>query len=85
MRILTTEKLVVLLIRHNALTVVEADAMKHEWEQSHRFRLMFESFEVAPNCRTLQMLDFAAKLSSGGVYYGREFESQEASCSSCVQ
>jgi hypothetical protein len=40
---------------------------------------------VAPNCRTLQMLSFAAKLSSGGVYYGREFESQEASWSSGVQ
>jgi hypothetical protein len=31
------------------------------------------------------MLSFAAKLSSGGVSYGREFESQEASWSSCVQ
>ncbi len=41
--------------------------------------------EVAPNCRTLQMLSFAAKLSSGGVCYGREFESQEASWSSGVQ
>jgi 4a-hydroxytetrahydrobiopterin dehydratase len=41
--------------------------------------------EVAPNCRTLQMLSFAAKLSSGGVSYGREFESQEAWRSSRVQ
>ncbi len=34
--------------------------------------------EVAPNCRTLQMLSLAAKLSSEGVCYDREFESQEA-------
>ena len=40
---------------------------------------------VPPNCRTLQMLSFAARLSSGGVSYGRKFESQEASWSSCVQ
>jgi len=44
MRVLTTEHLVVLLIQHDVLTVIEADAMKREWEQIHRFRLKFDSF-----------------------------------------
>jgi predicted nucleic acid-binding protein len=42
--VLTTEMLVVLLIQHGILTVAEADAMKLEWEQNHRFRLTFQSF-----------------------------------------
>ena len=42
--ILTTESLMVLLIQHGALSVDEADAIKLDWEQSHRFRLPFGSF-----------------------------------------
>ena len=44
MRILTTEHLVVLLIQHGVVTIDQADAMKREWEQKHRFRLRFKSF-----------------------------------------
>jgi len=44
LRILTTEALMVLLIQHEILTVAEADAMKLDWEQNHRFRLTFQSF-----------------------------------------
>ena len=40
----STESLVVLLIRQAVLTVAEADAMKRDWEQNHRFRLTFDSF-----------------------------------------
>jgi predicted nucleic acid-binding protein len=43
--ILTTESLMVLLIKGGALTIAEADAMKSEWEQNHRFRLSFVSFK----------------------------------------
>ena len=42
--VLTTESLVVLLIQQGALSVAEADAMKHDWEENHRFRLAFTSF-----------------------------------------
>lgn len=42
--ILTTESLMVLLIQHDALSVDEADALKLDWEQNHRFRLPFGSF-----------------------------------------
>jgi predicted nucleic acid-binding protein len=42
--ILTTESLMVLLIQHGALSVDEADALKLDWEQNHRFRLPFGSF-----------------------------------------
>ena len=42
--ILSTELLVVLLIRETVLTVAEADAMKAEWEKNYRFRLTFASF-----------------------------------------
>ncbi len=42
--ILTTETIVVLLIRQQVLTIAGADAMKLEWEQNHRFRLTFQSF-----------------------------------------
>jgi predicted nucleic acid-binding protein len=40
----STESIVVLLIQHSVLTITEADAMKHDWEQNHRFRLAFGSF-----------------------------------------
>jgi predicted nucleic acid-binding protein len=40
----STASIVVLLIRHAVLTIAEADAMKREWEQNHRFRLPFCSF-----------------------------------------
>lgn len=42
--ILTTESLVVELIKANLLTIFDADAIKAEWEQNHRFRLPFASF-----------------------------------------
>jgi len=42
--ILTTESLMVLLIRQGAVSVDEADAMKLEWETNYRFRLTFSSF-----------------------------------------
>ena len=42
--ILTTESLMVLLIKQGALSVDEADAVKLDWEQNHRFRLPFGSF-----------------------------------------
>ena len=42
--ILTTESLMVLLIQQGALSVDEADAMRLEWENNHRFRLTFSSF-----------------------------------------
>ena len=42
--ILTTESLMVLLIRQGALSVDDADTMKLEWETNHRFRLTFSSF-----------------------------------------
>lgn len=42
--IVTTEALIVLLIRNRALTIEEADAMKLAWEKHHRFRLTFSSF-----------------------------------------
>lgn len=42
--ILTTEALMVLLIQHGTLSVEQADAMKLEWENNHRFRLTFASF-----------------------------------------
>ena len=42
--ILTTELIVVQLIRHGVLDVAAADAIKLDWEQNHRFRLPFGSF-----------------------------------------
>lgn len=42
--ILTTEALVVSLIRGGLLTVEEADEIKSDWEANHRFRLKFNSF-----------------------------------------
>lgn len=40
----STESIVVLFIQHSVLTIAEADAMKQDWEQNHRFRLAFDSF-----------------------------------------
>lgn len=45
MPILTTESLVILLIKENVLSVSEADVMKADWEKHHRFRLPFQSFD----------------------------------------
>jgi hypothetical protein len=42
--VLTTESLVVELIKTNLLNVKDADTIKAEWEQNHRFRLPFGSF-----------------------------------------
>ena len=44
-RIVTTQDLIVSMIRENLLTVPEADGIKHEWETKHRFRLKLESFQ----------------------------------------
>lgn len=44
MTVLTTESIVVKLIKSNLLSVTDADAFKAEWEQNHRFRLSFSSF-----------------------------------------
>lgn len=44
MEVLTTESIVVELIRANVLDVATADAIKLDWEQNHRFRLAFTSF-----------------------------------------
>ncbi len=40
----STESIIVLLIQHSVLTIAEADAMKQDWQQNHRFRLAFTSF-----------------------------------------
>ena len=42
--ILTTELLMLELIRENLLTIDDADSMKAEWENQHRFLLKFDSF-----------------------------------------
>jgi predicted nucleic acid-binding protein len=42
--IFTTEALMICLIKEGVLTIVEADAMKYEWETKHRFRLAISSF-----------------------------------------
>ena len=44
MVVLTTESIVVELIRGSVLDVASADAIKLDWEQNHRFRLTFGSF-----------------------------------------
>ena len=44
-RIVTTQDLVVSMIRESLLTVPEADLIKHEWAAKHRFRLKLESFQ----------------------------------------
>jgi len=43
--VLRTQDIVVALIRASALTVEEADRVKAEWEQRHRFRLKVRSFQ----------------------------------------
>ncbi len=42
--VLDTVDIVVSLIHAGILTVAEADAMKSDWETSHRFTLKFQSF-----------------------------------------
>jgi len=41
---LSTESVVVLLVRHGVLTIQEADTIKDGWEKNHCFRLSFASF-----------------------------------------
>ncbi len=43
--VLRTQDIMVALIRASALTVNEADQVKAEWEQHHRFRLKARSFQ----------------------------------------
>jgi len=64
------------------LEPLEVRSMLSVGASSHSAQNAF--MEVAPNCRTLQMLSSAAKLSSEGVSYDRQFESPEASWSSRV-
>ena len=45
LRILSTQDLVVSMIREGLLDVVEADRIKHEWATRHRFRLKLDSFQ----------------------------------------
>lgn len=42
--LLNTETLMVSLIQAGRLSVAEADAIKEDWEQDHRFKLAFKSF-----------------------------------------
>ncbi len=44
LHIVTTQDLVVWMIRQDLLDVEEADRMKHEWSDQHRFRLNLDSF-----------------------------------------
>ena len=44
-RIVTTQDLIVSMIRESLLTVPEADRIKHEWTTKHRFRLKLDSFQ----------------------------------------
>ncbi len=43
-QILTTQDLMVSMIRQNLLDVPQADAIKDEWTNHHRFRLTVQSF-----------------------------------------
>ena len=45
LRILSTQDLVVSMIREGLLDVVEADRIKHEWATRHRFRFKLDSFQ----------------------------------------
>jgi hypothetical protein len=47
-RVLRTQDIVRELIHARVLTVTEADAMKHRWQEFHRFTLPFESFGDPP-------------------------------------
>ena len=42
--VLRTQDIIVALIRASALTLDEADQMRADWEQNHRFRLKARSF-----------------------------------------
>lgn len=42
--LMNTESIMLSLIRTDVLGVEEADAIKREWEDNHRFRLPFDSF-----------------------------------------
>ena len=44
LEVLGTEQLVVQLIAESVLTIVEADQMKIDWEQTYRFKLSIASF-----------------------------------------
>ena len=44
LHIVTTQDLVVSMIRQNLLGVEEANRLKHEWSDRHRFRLNLDSF-----------------------------------------
>lgn len=43
--VVTTQDLIVSMIRESLLTVPEADGIKHEWATKHRFRLKLNSFQ----------------------------------------
>jgi predicted nucleic acid-binding protein len=43
--VLTTESIVVELIKAGVIDVAAADALKGDWEKNHRFRLPFDSFQ----------------------------------------
>lgn len=47
LRIVTTQDLVVSMIRENLLNIAEADDMKHLWSTQYRFHLRIESFADA--------------------------------------
>ena len=44
LEIVRTQDLIVSMINQNLLSIVEADVIKDEWEQRHRFRLTISSF-----------------------------------------
>jgi predicted nucleic acid-binding protein len=44
-RVVTTETLIVALIKAGSLSIADADRMKKEWEERYRFRLKIESFQ----------------------------------------
>ena len=44
LEIVRTQDLIVSMINQNLLSIAEADAIKDEWEQRHRFRLKISSF-----------------------------------------
>ena len=49
LEIVRTQDLIVSMIKQNLLSIAEADAIKNEWEQRHRFRLTISSFaELLP-------------------------------------
>ena len=44
LEIVRTQDLIVSMLKQNLLSIAEADAIKDEWEQRHRFRLKISSF-----------------------------------------